>query len=60
MDIQRFDAISRQLSQGGTRRRLLGRFGGTALGALVASGLIGDDTQARKKGKKKKGKKCKS
>jgi hypothetical protein len=59
MEVRRFDTLARQVGAAETRRGLLGRFGGTALGALVASGLIGDDTQARKKGKKKKGKKCK-
>jgi hypothetical protein len=58
MEIQRFDALARQLGQDGTRRRLLGLFGGTALGGLLAAGLIGDDAEAKKRKKKKK-KSCK-
>lgn len=58
MEIQRFDAITRQLGQDGSRRRLLGLFGGTALGGLLAAGLS-SDAEAKKKRKKKKKKKRK-
>lgn len=60
MDIQRFDALVRQLGQGETRRRLLGLFGGTALGGLMAT-TFGPEAEAKKKKKKKKSckkKKC--
>lgn len=59
MEIQRFDALARQLSQGGSRRRLLGLFGGTALGGLMATNA-GPEAEAKKKKKKKscKKKKC--
>jgi hypothetical protein len=56
MEIQRFDALSRQLSQGESRRRLLGLFGGTALGGLLAT-TFGPEAEAKKKKKKKSCKK---
>jgi hypothetical protein len=57
MEIQRFDAIARRLGQDGTRRRLLGLFGGTALGGLMAT-TFGPEGEATRKKKKKK-KSCK-
>jgi hypothetical protein len=58
MDLQQFDELARQLSQGESRRRLLGLFGGTALGGLIAAGFASDaDAKKRKKKKKKKKKK---
>jgi hypothetical protein len=61
MDVQRFDAIARQLCQDSSRRRLLGLFGGTALGGLMAATLgLGAEVEGKKKKKKKscKKKKC--
>jgi subtilisin-like proprotein convertase family protein len=53
MEIQRFDALAHQLGQGESRRRLLGLFGGTALGGFMAT-TFGPEAEAKKKKKKKK------
>jgi hypothetical protein len=56
MDVHRFDALVRNLTVEGSRRRLLGLLGGTALGGLLATGFD-HDAEAKKKKKKCK-KKC--
>lgn len=53
MDIQRFNAIVRQLGFAATRRRLLGLAGGSALGGGIVPRLPAQ-TSARKRKKKNK------
>jgi hypothetical protein len=49
LDDRRFDALVRRLSSDLTRRRVVGLFGGAALGAMLAAGVGGDASAARKK-----------
>ncbi len=56
MDVHRFDTLVRAFSTQGSRRRVLGLLGGTALGGLLATGFD-HDAEAKKKKKKCK-KKC--
>lgn len=59
MDVLRFDVLARQLSQDGSRRRLLSLFTGTALGGLLAA-TFGQDGDAKNKKNRKKKKSCKN
>ncbi|HEX5500715.1 MAG TPA: hypothetical protein VFX03_15875, partial [Thermomicrobiales bacterium] len=57
MDGCQFDDFARRLTSDVTRRRVVGRFGGAALGTIIAMGVDGASV-ARKKKKRKK-KRCK-
>jgi hypothetical protein len=57
MDVHRFDTLVRTFSTQGSRRRLFGLLGSTALGGVLATS-IADDADAKKKKCKKKCGEC--
>jgi hypothetical protein len=59
MDDHRFDALTKTLTNGGSRRGALQSLGASALAAVVARLGLEDDAEAKKKRKNKKKKKCK-
>jgi hypothetical protein len=59
MDDRRFDAFTKTLSNGGSRRGVLQTLGTSALAAVAARLGLAEDAGAKKKRKNKKKKKCK-